>query len=326
MKLQPNRTINRDRKLKIAVVGDVHNQWENDDVSALHHLGVDLVLFVGDFGNEAVEVVHGVSNLDIPYAAILGNHDAWYSATDWGLKRCPYNREEEDWVQQQLDLLGDRHVGYSHLDFPDLNLSVVGGRPFSWGGSTWKCPEFYKSRFGINNFDESRDRIIAATLAAKQPNIIFIGHNGPLGLGEAPESACGKDWEPLGGDFGDPDLAEAIAKTKLAGKNIPLVAFGHMHHQLRHTRQVERTALVADNRGTIYLNSACVPRIVQIDGSRLHKFSLVELEAGIVTKTSIVWASKQGNIARYRELYTKSAGTAALQGLGEIPNSELTLR
>ena len=42
----------QDRHIKIAVVGDVHDQWEEDDDIALKHLGVDLVLFVGDFGNE----------------------------------------------------------------------------------------------------------------------------------------------------------------------------------------------------------------------------------------------------------------------------------
>lgn len=31
--------------------------------------------------------------------------------------------------------LGDEHVGYRRIDFPNLKLSVVGGRPFSCGGS-----------------------------------------------------------------------------------------------------------------------------------------------------------------------------------------------
>ncbi|PSB03256.1 TIGR04168 family protein [Merismopedia glauca] len=301
----------RNRRVKIAVVGDVHNQWEADDALALHNLGVDLVLFVGDFGNEAVEVVAEIANLDLPYAAILGNHDAWYSATDWGLKRSPYNREEEDWVQQQLDLLGDRHVGYTYLDFPALNLTVVGGRPFSWGGSTWKCPDFYQKRFGVKSFAESTEKIVAAALASKYSNVIFIGHNGPLGLGSEPESPCGKDWEPIGEDFGDPDLAEAIEKTMMAGKKVPLVTFGHMHHQLRQssamlrddTRPIERTALVNGATGTIYLNAASVPRIIKMDGSRLHNFSLVELEAGIVTAASLIWVDRQGKIAHQRQLY-----------------------
>lgn len=30
--------------------------------------------------------------------------------------------------------LGDEHVGYRRMDFPNLKLSIVGGRPFSNGG------------------------------------------------------------------------------------------------------------------------------------------------------------------------------------------------
>ncbi|MEO0409231.1 MAG: TIGR04168 family protein, partial [Cyanobacteria bacterium P01_A01_bin.135] len=33
--------------LTIAVVGDVHDLWDEGDGTALQHLGVDLVLFVG---------------------------------------------------------------------------------------------------------------------------------------------------------------------------------------------------------------------------------------------------------------------------------------
>jgi hypothetical protein len=33
----------------------------------------------GDFGEENVELVQDISNLDFPKAVILGNHDAWWS-------------------------------------------------------------------------------------------------------------------------------------------------------------------------------------------------------------------------------------------------------
>ncbi|MEW5297623.1 MAG: hypothetical protein WDW36_000821 [Sanguina aurantia] len=49
--------------------------------AALHAqaLEVDFVIFLGDFGNENIEVVRQISTLQQPFAAILGNHDAWYS-------------------------------------------------------------------------------------------------------------------------------------------------------------------------------------------------------------------------------------------------------
>ncbi|HEY9822113.1 MAG TPA: TIGR04168 family protein, partial [Candidatus Sericytochromatia bacterium] len=268
-----------ENSVKIAVVGDIHDLWEEEDAIALKELGVDLVLFVGDFGNESVEVVRMISSIDIPKAAIMGNHDAWYTASDWGRKRCPYNREKEDWVQQQLDLLGEAHVGYAKLDFPEFNLSVVGSRPFSWGGEVWKNDQFYRERYGVTSFEESIERIVAAVKSTAYETIIFMGHSGPVGLGDRPEDPCGKDWQPIGGDYGDPDFAQAIAQSQSLGKKVPLVTFGHMHHTMRHTKQRLRKAIATNPLGTVYLNSASVPRIIQTDANRLRNFSLVSLQA-----------------------------------------------
>lgn len=281
--------------IKIAVIGDIHNQWDAEDEVALRHLGVDLVLLVGDFGNEAIEIVREIAALSLPKAAVLGNHDAWYTATPWGVKQCPYDRRYEDRVQQQLDLLGDAHVGYGKKDFPELDLTVVGGRPFSWGGSDWKNPEFYGSRFGVNSFAESTERMVEAAKNAEFETIIFLGHCGPLGLGDRPEDPCGKDWQPLGGDHGDPDLADAIEQTHKMGKKIPLVAFGHMHHHLRHTKQRLRTPVVA-TKETLYVNAASVPRIIRQEEECLRNFTLVTLEAGVVTQVALVWVNQDQNI------------------------------
>lgn len=64
--------------VRIVVVGDVHDDWDHlQDAKALNSLKPDLVLFTGDFGNENLELVKGIGNLDLPKAAILGNHDSW---------------------------------------------------------------------------------------------------------------------------------------------------------------------------------------------------------------------------------------------------------
>jgi len=291
----------------IAVIGDVHDQWElAAEERALRQLGVDLVLFVGDFGNEAVEVVRQIAALSLPKAAVFGNHDAWYSATDWGIKKCPYNRRAEDWVQQQIDLLGEAHVGYGWLDLPQFGLSVVGSRPFSWGGSDWKpTRHFYESRYGVGSFAESSDRIVQAVHQTAQDTLIFIGHCGPLGLGDRPEDPCGRDWQPLGGDWGDPDFATAIARTRQRGKTVALVAFGHMHHHLRHTKDRFRHAVVSSPEGTVYLNAACVPRIVDTGLHRRRNFSLVKLQAGKVQQVDLVWVDQDGGVSR-QSLYQAS--------------------
>ncbi|MEQ8999343.1 MAG: TIGR04168 family protein [Coleofasciculus sp. B1-GNL1-01] len=300
-----NMTSHNQPSITIAVVGDVHDQWEAQDAIALQKLGVDLVLFVGDFGNESVGVVQRVASVDLPKAVILGNHDAWYTASAWGRKKCPYNRQQENWLHDQLEALGDVHVGYGYLDFPELQLSVVGARPFSWGGSAWKNQDFYRDWYGVNSFEESVERIVAAAQATDYNRILFLGHNGPTGLGEEAESPCGRDWHPLGGDHGDPDFAAAIAQVQTLGKQIPLVTFGHMHHRLRHTTKRLRTIVTTSSEGTVYLNSASVPRIVQTETDRLRNFSLVSLEAGEVASISLVWVGNDYSVVLEEFLYRR---------------------
>ncbi len=292
--------------IKIAVVGDIHDQWEADDASSLQQLGVDLVLFVGDFGNESVDVVRAIAAIDLPKATVFGNHDAWYSASDWGKQKCPYDRTKEDWVQDQIDLLAETHVGYGKLDFPELNLTVVGSRPFSWGGNVWKNAEFYKQRFGVTSFAESTQKMIAATKSAAYETVIFLGHNGPVGLGDRPDDPCGKDWQPIGGDYGDPDLTEAISSARQLGKTIPLVTFGHMHHSLRHTKAHLRKAVFAQE-GTVYLNAARVPRIVQNGKERWRNFSLVFLQAGLVSQVSLVWVGQDFTVVSEEIIYQSAS-------------------
>ncbi|EAZ89690.1 TIGR04168 family protein [Crocosphaera chwakensis] len=296
-------SIHQKQAITIAVVGDVHDQWEEADNNALEQLNIDLILFVGDFGNESVPVVRKISEISVPKAVIMGNHDAWYTASAWGRKKCPYDRSQEDWLQKQLDLLGDIHIGYDKLDFPQFKLSVVGSRPYSWGGPEWKNKEFLRDRYQVTNFQESTTKIMSAVHETSEDNIIFLGHNGPTGLGKHPEAICGKDWQPIGGDHGDPDFTQAIEQTYDLGKKIPLVTFGHMHHRLRHTRSQLRTRVVSSEQGTVYLNAACVPRIIEENGKKLRNFSLVTLENGKVSNISLVWVDNQGAIATEDRLY-----------------------
>lgn len=295
--------INPQSNIKIALIGDIHDQWEPEDEIALKQLGVDLALFVGDFGNEAVEVVKAIANLDIPTAVVFGNHDAWYSMTPWGHKQCPYDRTLEDRVQTQIDLLGQAHVGYGKRDFPNLGLTVVGTRPFSWGGPQWTHQEFYQTRFGVHSIQESSDRILAQVHKATYNQIIFLGHNGPSGLGDTPESPCGKDWKPIGGDYGDPDFAQAIIQTRQQGKTIPLVGFGHMHHSLRHTKAYPRKSLTVDDHNTIYLNAARVPRIQGTGLDKYRHFAIAILTGGQISQASHIWVNSQGEILTQQQLY-----------------------
>ncbi|NET70723.1 MAG: TIGR04168 family protein [Sphaerospermopsis sp. SIO1G2] len=303
---------NPSETLKIAVIGDVHDQWEQEDGLTLKSLGVDLVLFVGDFGNESVDVVRAIASLDIPKAVVMGNHDAWYTATEWGRKKCPYDRTKEDRVQQQLDLLGSDHVGFSKLDFPEWNITVVGGRPFTWGGKKWRFADICKHLYDVGTLEESTERILEAVKSATCDNIIFLGHNGPAGLGDRPEDPCGKDWEPIGGDFGDPDLAAAISQTHNMDKNVLLVTFGHMHRNLRHTKKVLRTAIHQSPEKTIYLNAANVPRIIEQDGVKQRNMCLVTLESGVVKKVALVWVDDNYKIVTEEVFYDSAAAVVTM--------------
>ncbi|MFK8183721.1 MAG: TIGR04168 family protein [Phormidesmis sp.] len=291
--------------VKIAVVGDIHDLWELEDNAALKHLNVDLALFVGDYGNEAVEVVRRVAAVEVPKAAVMGNHDAYYSASNKGKKKCPYDREKEDWVQLQMDLLGDAHVGFGKKEFPQFGLTIVGARPFSWGGSKWRYKKFYRDRFDIRNFNDSLDLILAAADEAEQNTIIFVGHVGPYGLGAQPDDPCGKDWgkHGSGGDYGDPDFADAIALTQQSGKHIPLVTFGHMHHKIKNTDKIRKRVAVGPT-GTLYFNAAHVPRIEETAQGNHRCFSVVTLNEGKVDAIDLIWLDTHFQTIAQEALYS----------------------
>uniref|UniRef100_A0A7N0TBK9 Calcineurin-like phosphoesterase domain-containing protein n=1 Tax=Kalanchoe fedtschenkoi TaxID=63787 RepID=A0A7N0TBK9_KALFE len=272
------------RTVRIAVVGDVHDDWDlRDDSKALQFLQPDLVLFTGDFGNENVDLVRSIAELKFLKAAILGNHDSW--------KTQQLSTKRKDGVQQQLEW----------LDFPTLKLSVVGGRPFSCGGDCLFRKLILSARYGVLNMDESANKIYQSAAAAPEEHlIILLAHNGPSGLGSSASDICGRDWVAGGGDHGDPDLAKAIARIKEDAKlSIPLVVFGHMHKQLAHRQGLRKMIVHYDN--TIYLNGAIVPRSQKLPGesetdqATKRAFTVVDIVDGTVDAISETWVSVSGD-------------------------------
>ncbi|KAK2412790.1 Calcineurin metallo-phosphoesterase superfamily protein [Trifolium repens] len=290
--------------VRIVVVGDVHDYWNfEQDSKALQFLKPDLVLFTGDFGEENLEVVRSVANIEFAKAVILGNHDCWYT------KR--FSDSEKDKVQLQLECLGKEHVAYQRLDLPLIKVSIVGGRPFSCGGKPLFRKKLLSARYGIKDMDGSAKRIQKAALGAPEDHfLILLAHNGPTGLGSDLNDICGKDWELDGsGDHGDPDLECAISLLKENNQvSIPLVVFGHMHKELAHGNGF-RKMIVVGTDNTIYLNGAIVPRVKSLgddnkrsldDESPLSSleakgtaraFTLVELSNGRVTRVAESWVS-----------------------------------
>jgi uncharacterized protein (TIGR04168 family) len=261
------------RHFRLAIVGDVHGQWDEGDASALRFLrpAVDACLFVGDFGDEDVVSVEAVArtlpSLPGAHVSVFGNHDAWFSLDK--RKRRPRKSAREFDGQTPLDaqrsLLKAISLEYGKRELPELGLSIVGGRPYSIGGPIW--PAFYVDQFGLTSPVESADRIGRTAARADEASVIFLAHNGPAGLGEAPGDICGRDWPHrqgksaglTGGDWGDRDLSAAVALAQRAGKAVPLVAFGHLHRRLIGGGLREMVRVDASS-GTVYLNAAEVPR------------------------------------------------------------------
>ncbi|KAI9125468.1 hypothetical protein K1719_002886 [Acacia pycnantha] len=283
--------------VRIAIVGDVHDCWNlQEDSKALQFLQPDLVLFTGDFGEENVELVQSVANLEFAKTVILGNHDAWFTHQFSGSKK--------DRVQLQLECLGEMHVAYRHAEFPLIKVSVVGGRPFSCGGEQLYRKKLLSARYGVESMDGSAKRIHKAALNAPEDHfLILLGHNGPTGLGSDIHDICGKDWVFGGGDHGDPDLAHAISMLKENNQVcVPLIVFGHMHKELAYGNGL-RKMIVVGSDNTIYLNGAIVARVKKLadDGRRntssteangtKRAFTLVEIVGGKVAKIAETWVS-----------------------------------
>ncbi|KAL5842037.1 hypothetical protein ACOSQ3_012640 [Xanthoceras sorbifolium] len=285
--------------VRIAVVGDVHDDWDlQEDTKALQLLQPDLVLFTGDFGDENVELVQSVADLEFPKAVILGNHDSW--------KTQQFSGKKKDGVQLQLECLGEEHVAYRRLDFPTIKLSVIGGRPFSCGGEQIFRKKLLSARFGVQDMDGSAKRIYNAARGTPEDHlVILLAHNGPTGLGSELNDICGKDWVFGGGDHGDPDLAQAISLLKETSKfPSPLVVFGHMHKELAHGNGLRKMIVVDDADNTIYLNGAIVPRVKSLVDEQgtpnkiigtMRVFTTVEVMDGRVDKIAETWVTVIGD-------------------------------
>lgn len=101
-------------------------------------------------------------------------------------------------VQQQLDALGDDHVGYRERSLPGRGVAVAGGRPFSKGGSAWSnIAPFMAAVCGVESAADSAARIVsvAAAAARRGDAVVLLAHNGPRGLGDARHDICGVDWK-----------------------------------------------------------------------------------------------------------------------------------
>ncbi|MBL8751703.1 MAG: TIGR04168 family protein [Planctomycetes bacterium] len=276
----------------LTVVGDVHRWWRNADATFLERSQPDLTMFVGDIGDEDVEMVGRIAELPVEKAVMLGNHDAWQS---FGRKvSTPKLREI-------LSLLGDDPRASGVREGARGGISGVGARPFSWGGPSLRSPELYDEIYGIHTMRQSAAAIVDAARNAMHRDLVILAHNGPLGLGDETSAPFGKDFGKPGGDWGDRDLALAIQRIEGFGLRVRAVIAGHMHHKLVHPRGGERTRFV--RRGdTLFLNAAYVPRVRQTAGGEdLSYFLRTRWRSGECMGVEEVWVDVHGD---EREVHT----------------------
>jgi uncharacterized protein (TIGR04168 family) len=281
------------RCLDIAIAGDLHDQWDHSDHRLLERIAPDALLLVGDLSNGLPRIPSMLRALEVPVACVLGNHDV-------GRDRSGRT------LQAQMTLLGERHCGWDLRQLTPPGLAVVGGRPGTAGGG-FRLSRGVQAVFGPVEMRESADRITRSALAADPAlPMVLLAHCGPSGLGSEAGDLCGRDWKSPARDWGDQDLALAIEQIS-RHRHLPLVVFGHMHHALKR-RQGTRRSLHRDRRGTVYLNTACVPRHgVDPAGRHLRHLSWVRFEGRELTHVSHRWYGPCGSLHYQETLWSAAA-------------------
>lgn len=278
--------------IRLGILGDIHQHIDAVDVDTLNRANYDHLLITGDLADfraeEALTTAVTLAQLTCPSLLIPGNHDllstrqflAELTGPDT-LKRITA-RGQADRVAQLKAALDPVVVGgYSlhPITAGSHAITVIVARPFSFGGPSLSCVAYLAETYGVDSLDASAARLCELVDAADTPDLIFLAHNGPTGLGDTADAIWGRDFKRDMGDYGDPDLRVAIDYAKSTGKRVRAVVAGHMHHALRYGGQ--RTwQLVQDD--ITYINAARVPRIFTRGGQTVrHRIEMVIDEAAV---------------------------------------------
>ncbi|MCC6783400.1 MAG: TIGR04168 family protein [Planctomycetes bacterium] len=278
------------RPFRIVFVGDVHGHWTDVDTRFLEEGDQDLVVFLGDLGDEDTVIARRISEIDTELCVILGNHDAWQSFTQ---------RASTPALREILDLFGDDHIAYSKRELAGAGLTLIGARPFSWGGRDIRSPELYSELYGVSSHDESAERILSLARQAEHRHLLIVAHNGPLGLSESPGDIWGKDFGMRpGGDWGDRDLRFALDRIADTEKRVSGVVAGHMHDRLLFPRGASRRRF-ARRDGIDFLNAAVVPRIRRDpEFGDVHHFLRTDWLHGALVEVDEIWVDEKGAVRR----------------------------
>lgn len=272
---------------RIGIIGDLHTHWDDVDVRQFNRSDYDLLLFTGDLGggttSSSLRMARDISRLEKDTLVMPGNNDTGDVAElaaelshRTGLRRLAAMRGGAADGQGTVRL-----CGYSAhpIRRGAVDVTLIAARPHSMGGPALSFPDHMQAAYGIDSIESSLLRLRALVDAAPSADLLFLAHNGPVGLGHAPDDMWGCDFMPDGGDWGDEDLAGAIDYALARGKRVLAVIAGHMHLRTRCDR--ERPWL-AERDGIAYVNAARVPRIrAGSDDMERHHVALTLTGEGI---------------------------------------------
>lgn len=262
---------------RIAIIGDIHGRWNELDNAYFDAAPYDLLVFVGDLGSGTLQnglsIIRHLARLRVPALVLPGNNDALH------LAELKAELAHQSGKLEIFRMFGDtgpsgvRPCGFSLHELTTSNgpVSLIAARPCAMGGSDFSFAEQIGRNHAVHSLEESTARLKQLVNESSAKDLLFVAHNGPFGLGDAPTDPWGRDF-PLAGnaagprDWGDRDLREAIDYACSSGKRVLAVIAGHMH---RRTSGDTRPFLVKRD-GVSYVNVALVPRIFSGSAGAQH--------------------------------------------------------
>ena len=268
--------------LKLAIIGDVHCAWGPEDVAFFDAADYDAVLFTGDLPGlrhgRAMEVAAAMAPLRTRAFMIPGNHDgpslgelvadiAHLSNTN--LLLAAAMRWRVGRLQRNLGRV--ELVGYSHHTVASRDgdaIGLIAVRPHSQGGHLNFAP-YLRKTFQVASLQESAARLRDVIDDCPHERLVFLGHNGPHGLGGRQNDMWGADHKRTGGDWGDIDYRQAIDYARSSGRQVLVAVAGHMHQRTKQ-KQLRPWKLRRDD--VLYVNAARVPRVFRHDDGAMRRY------------------------------------------------------
>ena len=272
--------------ITLAIVGDIHGGWTDADARWFEQAGYDRVIVVGDLAgfrwSGTLALAKRLGQMRAKTLVLPGNHDAVHAlqlaAESSGRPRMGdrFAAGQRGMVDALREAIGEHELGAYSLHTVSGEgdeggrdgdtVTLIAGRPHTMGGPGLSFAPHLEACWGVGTLEASAAKLKGLVDAAPTERVVFVSHNGPAGLGERRTDIWGCDFKREEGDWGDPDLREAVDYAQRVGKRVLAVAAGHMHRKLRgggeRVWQVERD-------GVLYVNAAEVPRLKK-DGRRHH--------------------------------------------------------